>query len=291
MRAGIMNGTLLDGLPIASSTGPNRSPSSSVNVLRSTAATFAVWAASSRPKRSFFIQRLSDSAQSSATTAWPSCHLSPSRSVKVYFIPSFETPCLSTICGSHLELLVGAEQRVVDQVGVIAGDVGGRPHRVEDLEVGLGDEAQGPAGLLGVHAAARRTRWRRHSRWHRRGTGDDSSWAHAGSSSADAPVVLHGETARIVARHLAGARGVAGVPEAGTLRASLVDRPIGARRSIRPRRRWVFRCWDVLKKRKVCKETVHGSETIRRWSALLHVQRSAARLSSPRSARWPPRPW
>src|SRR5438067_3282573 len=31
MRAGIMNGTLLDGLPSASSTGPNFSPSSSVN--------------------------------------------------------------------------------------------------------------------------------------------------------------------------------------------------------------------------------------------------------------------
>ena len=99
MRAGIMNGVLLDGLPSASSTGPNRSPSSSVNVFRSTAAILLVWAARSRPNRSFLLHRLRDSTQSSATTAWPSCHLSPSRSVNVYFMPSFDTACLSTICG------------------------------------------------------------------------------------------------------------------------------------------------------------------------------------------------
>jgi hypothetical protein len=36
IRAGIMNGTLLDGFPSASSTGPKRSTSSSVNVFLST---------------------------------------------------------------------------------------------------------------------------------------------------------------------------------------------------------------------------------------------------------------
>ncbi len=99
MRAGIMKGVLLEGLPSASSTGPKRSDSSSVNVFLSAAASFAVCAARSRPNRSFLPQRLSDSTQSSATTGWPSCHLRPSRRVNEYFIPSRETVYLSTIWG------------------------------------------------------------------------------------------------------------------------------------------------------------------------------------------------
>src|SRR5207302_2786526 len=48
------------------------------------------------------------------------------------------------------ELLVGAEERVVDQVAVVARDVGGRPDGVEDLQIRLGDEADRATALLGV---------------------------------------------------------------------------------------------------------------------------------------------
>ena len=122
-----------------------------------------------------------------------------------------------------LELLVGAKQRVVDQVGVVAGDIRGGPHRVQDLEVGLGDEAQGPATLLGVDTGGRRGRWLRRSRWPRRGTDDDS----LGSSQALLWVAC-GPPRR--------GRGDSSTPPgrwqvarpSGTLGPSLVDRPIGA---------------------------------------------------------------
>jgi hypothetical protein len=50
IRAGIMKGTLVDDFPSASSTGPKRSASSSVNVFWSTGAIFPVCAMRSRPK-------------------------------------------------------------------------------------------------------------------------------------------------------------------------------------------------------------------------------------------------
>jgi hypothetical protein len=83
IRAGIMKGTLLDGFPNASITGPKRSANSSVNVFLSTGAIFPVYAIRSWPKRSFLPQRFSDSTQSSETTGCPSCHRRPSRSVNV----------------------------------------------------------------------------------------------------------------------------------------------------------------------------------------------------------------
>ncbi len=49
-----------------------------------------------------------------------------------------------------LQILIGAEQRVVDQVGVVPRDVGGRPDRIEHLEIGVRDEAHGAAALLRV---------------------------------------------------------------------------------------------------------------------------------------------
>ena len=94
-----MNGTLLDDFPSASSTGPNCSASSSVNVFLSTGAIFAVLAMRSWPNRSFFPQRFSDSVQSSDNTGCPSCQRRPSRSVNVYFMPSDDTVVRSTICG------------------------------------------------------------------------------------------------------------------------------------------------------------------------------------------------
>ncbi len=99
IRAGMMNGTLDDGLPSASRTRPNGCESSSVNVFLSTGASFAVWAASSRPSGSRFDQRLSDSTASSAVTAAPSWNLRPSRSANDHFRPLFVDAYLSTICG------------------------------------------------------------------------------------------------------------------------------------------------------------------------------------------------
>src|SRR5207245_6607262 len=62
-RAGMMNGTLLDGLPSASSTGPNGSFRSSVNVFLSDAASLPVAASSSLPSESFCPQRCRDTTQ------------------------------------------------------------------------------------------------------------------------------------------------------------------------------------------------------------------------------------
>ncbi len=41
-----------------------------------------------------------------------------------------------------LEIAVQREQRVVDHVAVVADDVGGRPDRIEDLEIGVVDHSQ-----------------------------------------------------------------------------------------------------------------------------------------------------
>ena len=99
MRAGMTNGTFDGGLPSASSTSPNGCDSSSVNVLRSLGASFAVWPASNRPSGSFLDQRLSDSTASSAVTGAPSWNLSPSRSVNDHFSPLFVDAYFSTIWG------------------------------------------------------------------------------------------------------------------------------------------------------------------------------------------------
>ncbi len=95
----MMNGTLLDGLPRASSTAPKGSLSSSVNVFLSDAASLPVAAVSSLPSESFCPQRWIDTTQSSAVTGWPSWNLSPSRSVNDHFMWSRLTVYLSTICG------------------------------------------------------------------------------------------------------------------------------------------------------------------------------------------------
>jgi hypothetical protein len=42
-----------------------------------------------------------------------------------------------------LTVLVGAEECVVDEVSVVARDVGGVPDWIEDLQIGLGNEAEG----------------------------------------------------------------------------------------------------------------------------------------------------
>jgi hypothetical protein len=57
------------------------------------------------------------------------------------------------------KLLVRAEQGVVHEITVVARDVGGRPDRIENLQIGLCHEAKGLPLVLGVH----RRRAQRHS--------------------------------------------------------------------------------------------------------------------------------
>jgi hypothetical protein len=48
------------------------------------------------------------------------------------------------------KLLVRAEQGVVHEIAVVARDVGGRPNRIENPEIGLCHEAEGLLAVLGV---------------------------------------------------------------------------------------------------------------------------------------------
>ena len=98
-RLGIMKGTVVEGLPIASNRGPNFSLSTISKVFGSTALYSATRAASFCPMASRADQRLSEAMQSSAVTGVPSCHCRPSRSVKVQTSPSSLVFQVSTICG------------------------------------------------------------------------------------------------------------------------------------------------------------------------------------------------
>ena len=49
-----------------------------------------------------------------------------------------------------LRLLVRAEEGVVHKIAVVARDVGGRPDRIEDLQIGLRHEAKGLPVVLGL---------------------------------------------------------------------------------------------------------------------------------------------
>ena len=95
------------------------------------------------PIESRTAQRFSEAMQSSAVTGVPSCHSSPSRSLKVQVSPSsLDTPGVDHL-RLDLELLVHGEQRVVEHVAVIAHDVGAAPDRIEHLEIGMHDDLEG----------------------------------------------------------------------------------------------------------------------------------------------------
>ena len=91
--------------------------------------------------------------------------------MNVYFMPSGDTVVRSTICGLIRKLLVRAEQRVVHEIAVVARDVGGRPDRIEDLQIGLRHEAKGLPAVLGVD----RRRAQRHGGSRRGRASDDLS--------------------------------------------------------------------------------------------------------------------
>ena len=82
-RLGIMKGTLALGLPRAGSRSPVGSFSLISKVRASLASTAATKVMTFWPKVSRAAQRLIEATQSSAVTGWPSCHLRPSRRVKV----------------------------------------------------------------------------------------------------------------------------------------------------------------------------------------------------------------
>ena len=99
MRAGIITGSGALGLPSTSSISGNGSLSANLKVRASAASSEAVSAISILPSGSRTDQRLSEATQSAAVTAVPSCHLSPSRNVKLQPSLSADTSQLSTICG------------------------------------------------------------------------------------------------------------------------------------------------------------------------------------------------
>ena len=83
MRSGMMKGTLLESLPIASRSSGNGFLSTIEKVLSSAAfISPTVWAIA-WPRPSRFIQRASEAMQSAERTGVPSWNLRPSRKVKV----------------------------------------------------------------------------------------------------------------------------------------------------------------------------------------------------------------
>ena len=171
----MMNGTLLDGLPSASSTMPNGSFSSSTKRLLVGRLQLAgggehelARAGPSCPSG------CSEATQSSAVTGWPSWKRRPSRSVKLYFMRVAADRVLVDHLRLDLEVGVGGEQRVPDHVAVVARDVGGRPDRVEDLEIPDRDEAQRAAPLRRLGRARAWPARRRRARRCRPGTRDES---------------------------------------------------------------------------------------------------------------------
>src|SRR6476659_8053746 len=76
------------------------------------------------------------------------------------------------------KLLVGAEQGVVHEIAVVARDVGGRPDRIENLQIGLRHEAKGLLAVLGV------------DRWRAQHHGGGRARATDGLSATDA-IHLH----------------------------------------------------------------------------------------------------
>ena len=99
MRAGITNGTFDEGLPSASSITPKGVLSLIANALGPWTCHASTERASTCPKLSRVLQRLSEATTSSAVTGAPSWNSRPSRREKVHSRLSFETDHLSTICG------------------------------------------------------------------------------------------------------------------------------------------------------------------------------------------------
>ena len=83
MRSGIMKGTLLESLPIASSRSGNGFLSVIEKLRSSIGFISPITPGSVCPSTSRFIQRSSEAMQSSGRTGAPSCHLRPGRKVIV----------------------------------------------------------------------------------------------------------------------------------------------------------------------------------------------------------------
>ena len=98
-RSGSMTGSGAFGLPSTSSKSGNGSLRTSLKVLASTASSEAMSASSILPSESRPAHRFSEDTQSAAVTGVPSCHLRPSRKVKVQVSLSGLVCQLSTICG------------------------------------------------------------------------------------------------------------------------------------------------------------------------------------------------
>ena len=98
-RRGMMNGTLDDGLPRASSTKPQGSRSRMRNSFAEVASMRSTKFISAIPIGSRFPQRASEAATSSPVTALPSWNSRPDRSLNIHSRLSGLTVQVSTICG------------------------------------------------------------------------------------------------------------------------------------------------------------------------------------------------
>ena len=142
-RFGIMNGTFEDGLPRPKMRRPVGSLSLIVKVFGSSPTVIdSTKVISFWPSASLAPQRLIEAMQSSAVTGLPSCQSEPVAQREgvgqlvrrlVVFLDHLRL---------DLALLVHREERVVDHVAVVAGDVGRGPDRIDDLEVRMHDDAQ-----------------------------------------------------------------------------------------------------------------------------------------------------
>jgi hypothetical protein len=141
MRSGMMNGTLDDGFASASSVRGNGFLSLEREGLVVDGLHDSVTSAIFCPRASRFDHLSIDAMQSAERTGVPSWNLSPSRSVNVGQLILADLVFVDHL-RLHLELGVGREQRVVDHVPVIAGDVRRRGDRIENAQVGLRDELE-----------------------------------------------------------------------------------------------------------------------------------------------------
>src|SRR5215212_6860231 len=152
IRAGIMNGTLPDGFPSASSTGPKRSPSSSVNVFLSMGLILAGHEELAKAiLLSPALQRLDTVFRHHWLAIVPAQAISQCETV---LHPIRRHRRLINNMRFHLKMLVRAEKSVVDEIAVVARDVGGLPDRIQRLQLGVRHEAEGLSACLGVNGRA-----------------------------------------------------------------------------------------------------------------------------------------
>ena len=141
-RAGIITGMVWPDLPSASMTKAKGRFSTSSKRFGSSTCNSWVAAINWAPSASFCAQRRIEATQSSAVTAVPSLHSSPSRRVKLQVSRSAaDLPALQHL-RPVMALAVQPDQRVEHQIGEDPGGVDGGDQRIEDLQLGVQRDPQ-----------------------------------------------------------------------------------------------------------------------------------------------------